>query len=53
MLDVVLYRTSTEKSRGFVTKFTVEGKQEKKIEMYCLPKVASNLVNIVQRAVFP
>ena len=53
MLDVVLYRPSIEKSRGFVSKFTVEGKQEKETEMYCLPKVASNLVNIVQYAVFP
>lgn len=53
MLDVVLYRPSTEKSRGFVSKFTFEGKQEKETEMYCLPIVASNLVNIVQHTVFP
>lgn len=53
MLDVVLYRPSTEKSSGFVSKFNVEGKQEKETEMYCLPKVASNLVNIVQHTVFP
>lgn len=53
MLDMVFYRPSTEKSRGFLYKFTVEGKQEKETGMYCLPKVASNLVNIVQHAVFP
>lgn len=53
MLDMVFYRPSTEESRGFLYKFTVEGKQEKETGMYCLPKVASNLVNIVQHAVFP